>query len=502
MKVRNAALARATLLTLTLAACGDDTNNAMNGNDAAVTSDGGSLDAANSDASNADGATGDAEVADANVASDLGPDATVDPTPDEVTFSEIPEAFAAAWCARPECFAAPDFESMIAALYSVTPGGPTCEVRVANYLTLSLGGISEPPTWDGVAAKACFDFLRTEGTCDDLFRTSCLPDLEGDEPIGEGGVCTNSYACGEGLACDKGGVTDYRCEGTCETGTPLGGSCTNGDECARISRYDSIFCSPPPGSFSGAICIRDRYTNEAGVGDDCDVSTYDEATFTRTNVNCANGLRCRDNVCVEEARGTLGDACSNDGGEGAECERRYECLAAEGGGSTCQYLPIATTAGATCGLVDDAPVLCDLFAGFACAFASEEDESGTCVAIGDGSLGSTCMLIDSFAKSSTCDGDLRCAVIGDDDFIPAGTCAARLANEELCNSSDDCVSGYCQYLGCGEGGCENRCAERRAIEDGGSCVNDDDCMSGSCQSICGVAGCDNICTALECGGDA
>lgn len=461
---------------LALAACGDDdpgpTNNADGGTDQGVadgsmnTGDGGSV------------------PTDGSTTTDMA-------VTNEIALADLPAAVADAWCNRTECFGelGDDFFTTLI-LGSGSDDPAVCRSRLTRVLAGQLTVDAEG--YDPAAAFDCVETLRNPATeCADVLEPKC-PALENGESdfhgnVAMGGECLSTYECGAGLRCDRTGLPDFRCAGTCQPGGELGESCDSYEGCSNLADAN-VTCdmSSGPGHAATNTCVRVVYTNDEELGDPCSAYSFDEETNTLTQSYCARGLSCEENVCVLGEAG-LGDDCTE-----RECGEGLVCAEEGDAAGTCQPLFSFTyEAGDDCGLVgENNIVFCDFLSGatgYVCDITDDETYTGTCAAIGDGSLGSVCL--DFSDIGFVCDEGLFC----DTQFregIFAGRCTTKLPAGEACGDSNHCVSGVCEY----DSQLSRSVCLASGLADGEGCTNDRQCES----TYCAFDGEGYVCSPLEC----
>jgi hypothetical protein len=463
--------ASALAATLALVACGDDDTAPMN------TADGGLADQGIM--------TADSAVeTDGSTSPDMG-------TANEISFDDLPAAVADAWCNRIECFGelGDDFFSTL-----ILGGGSDDPVVCRARLTRVLSGMLsvEEEGYDPRAAFDCVETLRNPATaCEDVLEPKC-PALDAGESefhgnVAMGGECVSSYECDAGLRCDRTDLPDYRCAGTCQPGSDPGDACTSYDDCSNLDDA-SVTCDLSSGNGHTAlnICVRTAYENNRAEGESCTEVTFDEATNTLTTSYCASGLDCRDDECTKTEAG-LGEDCTElECGEGLTCSEEGDTA------GTCQPLfSFAFEAGDDCGLISEENIVfCDFLSGatgYVCDITDEEDYTGTCVAIGDGSLGSVCLAFEELGF--TCDEGLFCATEYREGIF-AGRCSQPLAAGETCNDDNNCLSGVCEY----DSQLSRSICMEANLEDGAGCSNNRQCASNNCA----FDGEGTVCAPLEC----
>ena len=159
----------------------------------------------------------------------------------------------------------------------------------------------------------------------------------------------------------------------------------------------------------------------AGAGEPCGL----EVTGSTSEVTwCESGLWCkapsgeRQGTCVAPV--AAGAACET---EDDVCEDGSVCVE-DTSGISCTAVTVRA-AGESCGGLE----VCNPATGYC--------SGGECAALGDGTEGSTCLTF-------SCQPGLYCDIPQGET---TGLCAARLDNEEPCQTGRDCVSGKCEQSG-------------------------------------------------------
>lgn len=457
MKRNNTAIAlsHACVLTLALAACGDDSKKgAGDASDATDVTD--ATDATDSN----DASDVDATDASDDSATDVVPDTANDGDAGEVTPESALEAtadafcpgYAERWCAAASgdcgCDAAPGFPAGADCLASFVA---RCRSDLATYLSAVQSGQG---TFQPEAAAACLDTLAPLlGACtmmpNDLFFVACpilMPTGGFDFLPGEGEAC-QSY-CAAGTRCGSDAI--------CHVPGGVGADCTGLQDCAP-----ELICDG--GSASGT-----------SVGK-CAVPTFaDSGEACSSDADCKDYTTCRASshkVCVAKS---AGQACVYDDG----CIAGEYCVTPDGAATgTCTPVP---GDGQPCGH------------GTYCAEGLGCDAvSGNCAALpGDGepcALGSTgpwLCAADLGCHDGVCgplptvdepcaQGEPACAEGLGCAFGPEGSfCRVPAGAGTYCENDPPCGPGFfCDYS-------KNECAADQPI--GALCRNGNECGAGVC----------------------
>jgi hypothetical protein len=231
--------------------------------------------------------------------------------------------------------------------------------------------------YDGAAARACVDDLRT--SCSAAVRglerdDSCYRAFSGT--VTEGGDCHLYEECAGELACDFG---DGTCPGTCTEGSGsagegfaglrCGGSvCSEGQECFFTETDDEVDVEH---------CVGESIGPDAAEGEPCGLVSETDDEVTRRA--CRPGSWCTGSaytIGVCQAPIAAGAAC---GGEEEVCAAGHVCM--EG---SCRALTVVRTRGAACN--EEELRLCDPSLGLECV-------DGTCAVLADepGAAGAPCV---------------------------------------------------------------------------------------------------------------
>jgi len=287
---------------------------------------------------------------------------------------------------------------------------------------VSSGAVS----YDGEAARACLDEVQRScgaiggsgspvDSCEDVF-VGTVPD---------GGACYLDEECLGDAYCDLGGTGI--CPGLCTARGPLGSACDSASECTREGLSGSATCS-----YGGVVseCVDTVWTADAAAGAAC--GQVSSEGYVRTWTACAAGLFCTG----DETPGV----CQAPIAAGSPCPGRGVCV--EGSiciDGACREVTVVRNVGDACG--EAMLAFCDPFARLECG------ETGTCVALGDGTEGSPCRGGD-FGEL-TCNEGLSC-------HSDTDTCGPPKAAGASCGRDAECASRFCDYRTetCGERYCE------------------------------------------------
>ncbi|WP_437552047.1 hypothetical protein WME97_11995 [Sorangium sp. So ce367] len=272
-------------------------------------------------------------------------------------------------------------------------------------------------SYDADAARRCVN--RVPELCGvyeaeefgDAFQLVCKDVFEGDVAIG--GACRQDVECAGSAVCGGAGSA---CGGTCQEHGSPGAACDSRQDCSAAGADGA-------GCVDGSCISLSVSETSAGADEPCGLVVNDDGTGELTT--CAAGLWCK-----ASGSGAGEGTCVRPTAAGAECFDVHEvcedgavCLDAAAGMS-CTRLN-RRMPGESCGGVE----FCDPRA----AYCSE----GECVALGDGSEGSTCLTF-------SCKEGLRCDI---PEGQSSGLCAALLDDGEACQSGRDCASGQCDSSG-------------------------------------------------------
>ncbi len=464
----------------------------VTGEDAAIDSGGGELDAglrdAGMDASppvEEDAGPPDAGTRDAFVPR---PDARVDADPEAARayLDAVCGALGRAFCTVPwacgcETTPVPD------PLECIPERTGACEARYLDLpATLAMDGLH---AIDRPMVDACRDTLRASyDAClappplEDLY--ACVHMMRSSLPLGEfcttGGLCADGAGfCRAGQRCAAIPSTDgahcaSRCgealacvSGQCRAPLAEGETCGDDEDCAAPHRCIGGVCGVPGGA--GAACSADE---RCALGHECDGGTcrpIADLSCDRASGVCGAGLECvalRDSRCFP--RRPVGATCSGDEfcTPDAFCDfslfvpvcaaklaRDQRCSSGSGcqDGLVCDFLPDRGDSFCT----DPAPL------GASC-------DGRTCAA-GTVCIGLVCSPIPDIGEH--CEGE--CLPGGYCDWL-SNTCAYAGNEGELCDdgsSSRECVPGtYCSYDGSGLGTCRRVPVDGERCEDAGFCV--------------------------------
>jgi hypothetical protein len=453
------------LVTLVLAACGDD-------------------DVPRNDTSDTAGDTAGDTSDTSDDTSDTGTDTNTPRAALEATIAALCPGYAAAYCgADCGCDDAPGFpEDCVAAFTG------NCAARLEGYLPMVESGQAEFLASGATACLAAFEPLAA--TCvsfpEDLFFFVC--------PIlAPPGGFPALPALGE--PCEGGCETGLRCstEGECIVPGVVGATCQSGYDCETTLVCADGLCAAPRHGDIGKRCANN---DDCGGDTGCLASarkvckTPDGAGGCRSDEDCPTNQWCdttpETGVC--KPGGGSGEACGN----GIVCEDGLACSSTTatcgpypGKGEPCamgRLGPFLCAEGLVC--LDtlncgDAPTegqLCGVgrpgcAAGLGCAFTPE---GSICRVKAD--AGATC------ENDDTCRDDLFC------DF-GTNTCTPFMARGELCTDGNECgPTGSCLP----DASFVFRCADKPGV--GEECFLDD-CEAGL---ICRTPYEAGVCTPVLC----
>lgn len=266
---------------------------------------------------------------------------------------------------------------IVAALRTVSPAA--CESFVDRYLFAEdrdgdlLRGEFK---LDEDALDACI--ARAEASCDLQALMACRA-VEGRVALG--GACTSSDDCAGDAFC-----TDA-CGGVCTARVALGAACTSDDECTGVD----VKCN-----YESETCMAVTRIANVAEGGACDEQhTADKVTISR----CASGLACYAEVCT--AIVAKGGTCDDDH---TPCELGTICMpeTEDAASGTCVPQPFTVGAGQACdalGTFVSSARFCNIAENLGCF-------DGTCLLLGDGSVGSRCLNLD--LAGGECDDGNAC----------------------------------------------------------------------------------------------
>ncbi len=251
---------------------------------------------------------------------------------------------------------------LIAALRTASPAA--CESFVERYLIAGdtdAGLLKGKYKLDEDLLDACI--ASAEANCDLQAMIACRA-VEGR--IALGGACTSSNECAGDAFC-----TD-ECNGVCTARRALGEACGSDDECAGVD----VKCN-----YESETCMAVTRTANVPEGGACDeLHTADKLTIAR----CASGLACYREVCT--AIVPKGGTCDDDHTPcalGTICMPEVEDAAT----GTCVPQPFTVGAGQACdapGTYVSSAKFCNIAENLGCI-------DGTCLELGNGSVGSRCV---------------------------------------------------------------------------------------------------------------
>lgn len=270
--------------------------------------------------------------------------------------------------------------------------------------------------YDAAQARRCIRALAN--SCVPIQASVGLPECQGVfTGLAEvGDSCSTTSECEPTAYCE---LTD-QCEGTCAARATVGQACTGDEECLGATGTIAS-CQLVDGN---EVCVQVAIAQGAAVGESCGI--VDNDGTERTTTVCDEGLYCR-------LTGVSAGSCALPVAAGENCESNDVCergyLCDEG---SCRTVTFADSVGAPCN--PDARIFCDGSLGLACDEASE-----SCVAVGDGTVGSPCTSEDdSLFSLVSCDRGLFC-----DRFATTPTCKEPFENGAICLGNLQCDSGYC-----------------------------------------------------------
>ncbi|MBC7174370.1 MAG: hypothetical protein H5U40_18130, partial [Polyangiaceae bacterium] len=243
--------------------------------------------------------------------------------------------------------------------------------------------------------------------------------------------------CAPGLTCDTfPGTCGATCKAvdTLEHQVELGGVCYDFDSCVY-------------GALCDGTCKLLAIVADHPVGEPC--SLMEEDATTRTYHTCEAGLGC--------AVGQGGPTCVERLAAGADCTANtavpcvagHACLPDPEPATThsCRPMHVATEVGADCtdflAYTGGDLTFCDATLDLYCG------STATCVAAGNGSAGSTCIVEGEGAQyRAPCDPGLYC------DDVVTNECTAKKAADEPCEADEECLSDLCLGDLCAESYCD------------------------------------------------
>ncbi len=339
-----------------------------------------------------------------------------------VALEALPTAYYAALCASLyRCPTQPESGTALA----IFRDEATCQRRAGALAGASLDDLLAAVRagrirYDGAAASRCLQEVTARCVQDDAeLGRLCRGAFTGTLSPGTG--CWRSEECAEGY-CDHGMSSDRQCPGVCRPGVAVGGACTTARQCAG---WGDATSACPSGT-----CVAVTPGSAAAVGAACGVVV---SGTTATAVPCAGGAVCVNNRC--EAVIAADAPCMR----GQPCAPGTVCVERPGTTATvCSAAAslVVNTPGAAC--VQNGPPLCNPLERLRC-----DPASSTCVLIGDGTAGASCVPGGDLL-ALTCNPGLRCDTA-------TRTCVPREAAGGMCARDSDCLSNECT---------SNRCLER------------------------------------------
>ncbi len=265
------------------------------------------------------------------------------------------------------------------------------------------------------AVDECLSAVRDCSAPIGASNWACREAFEGEVALGS--PCTYHEMCqGEAYCASNDAVNE--CPGTCTSRKEAGEPCLDGVECAPglTCTYDA--------TTGDSVCQQMTIHPPAEEGAECGETGGNAWT------GCADGLFCdADEVC--RAFLPAGAPCSSTDTcvEGMVCVPKDE-------GSVCAEAIVQNAVGDSC---DDVTRACNPIYNLRCV-------SGSCEAIGDGSIGSPCSA--GQVRFLTCAGDSYCS-------SATQTCEASRPDGESCSRGSECSSGVCSDAGDGSYTCQS-----------------------------------------------
>lgn len=306
-------------------------------------------------------------------------------------------------------------------------------------------------TWNGTAAKACYDGLI--GSNCSIFKNDGDPLAACGLTTGRvanGALCQNDIECQQpGARCEAntGGGANQCIDYTCKPPAAVGAFCTNGafcgigDHCVpkNAGGTDISFCGA---GTAGSMCDSDQ---------DCDRGFYcqggldDRTAMGTCQMSKAAGASCRtDDECMGELAcvgnfNAINGVCRDVRQPNAVCDNN-SFLGGCFGHQTCEnpganmtgMCHAAPNLGQPCALRDGTAQFCGFF--MSC-------EGGLCRE--PGAIGDPCSVStgDISNNPAACNSGLFC----DKDLTgqPSGVCRAAQANGSRCTQQNQCESDFC-----------------------------------------------------------
>lgn len=308
------------------------------------------------------------------------------------------------------------------ALAAALLGNPTACVERAG--RLGLGNLSDLLTavnegtvrFDSAAASACLSRISATCAFESDIANICRDVFVGT--VAAGGMCWRAEQCARGTFCDHGDGPMRLCPGACAAQRAAGGPCGVDRQCLG---YESgaVACV-------NGMCAAVQTGPTASAGQPCGLLDGPPAS----RVACAAGLVCRGQRCLTPV--AAGAPCAS----GDVCAPGNVCVAAVGSTQrTCTSpAPLVTnTAGGSCSTGSRMPPICNPLTRLTCM-------GGTCVSLGNGEIGSSCITGGDF-NSATCNPGFRCD-------STTRTCQPRRPAGEMCEDDSDCLSDQCIGMRC------------------------------------------------------
>ncbi len=213
------------------------------------------------------------------------------------------------------------------------------------------------------------------------------------------------------------------CDATLVGTVAVGGGCFIDEECQNGDNGEIGDCTAQ--SDQCGTCVLEPAPAE--LNEACDEQ------------NCADGLVCTENVCVERPARTIvgaGDDCETEGQFDwtGTCDRSSDLLCVA---SVCTETQFSSEAGTRCG---DNGTLCE--GGLVCPLPlGETADVPTCRA--PAAIGEACVLLEAMHVVA-CVSGAYC------DTDNGQVCTTRKANGESCSDDDQCMSNSCEEDQCAE----------------------------------------------------
>lgn len=311
----------------------------------------------------------------------------------------------------------------------------------------------------------------------------CRPHARGTDPES---ACPGGHACSGDGGCLTGCSTPADCEpgnlcfnGMCVANLPNGAACTQAADCQSSQCQQGVCCSSTCGGCSAC--------NVPGQLGTC-IAT---PAGSDPNGVCTGGLACAGDggchpTCTSAAQCEAGHTCT--GGTcvkltGQPCDGGVPCAS----GNCVDGVCCSTTCTGTCRGCNRPGS-----AGTCTTYTSNTDPDQECAG------GLTCT--GNGSCRSDCDGTQECETGYYCSSFIFGSCIARKANGVNCNSSNECLSGFCRDGVCCSSTCSSDCQGCRVTGMFGTCVNyavgtdlENDC--GNAYTCTGDGGCHTRCTS-------